>query len=36
VECNGPESASCPQKLWPDLEAARKSGNSSKQGGGCC
>jgi len=35
VTCSGPESASCPQQLWPDLEAAAKSGNS-RRSGGCC
>ena len=35
VTCSGPESTSCPQRLWPDLDAAAKSGNV-RQSGGCC
>jgi hypothetical protein len=35
VACSGPESITCPQMLWPDLEAAAKSGNS-RRSGGCC
>jgi len=35
VTCNGQESAFCPQDLWPDLEAARKSANSGRRSQ-CC
>jgi hypothetical protein len=33
VECLGPESESCPQKLWPTTE---KKSRHSRRRGGCC
>lgn len=35
VACSGPESASCPQSLWPNMEAVKKTAKY-RRGGGCC
>lgn len=35
VSCNGSESDSCPQNLWPDLDALQKAAGHSRKRG-CC
>jgi hypothetical protein len=35
VTCSGPESISCPQSLWPNLEVVKKT-SKLHHGSGCC